>query len=189
MAAALRPAPPLAACAWINSPPLALEVLRGKVVMLHAFQLHCPGCVELATPQAQRVHEVFAPEDVAVIGLHTVFERHEEAGPAALERYVREQGLTFPIAIDTPDGRGGTPLTMAAYRLDGTPSVVLIDRAGRLRMKRLGHVPDLALGALIGSLIQEPQPARAASGTPEADASNKAPVAGANGEDLAGRGR
>jgi thiol-disulfide isomerase/thioredoxin len=156
MPAALHPAPPLQISAWLNSPPLTLSALRGKVVMLHVFQLHCPACVALATPQAQRVHERFASSGVIVLGLHSVFERHDEAGPAELDRYVGNERLTFPIAIDTPDGNGGIPLTMKAYQLDGTPSVVLIDRAGRLRMKRLGHLPDLELGAALGRLLQEP---------------------------------
>jgi hypothetical protein len=156
MPAALHRAPPLEVCAWTNTLPLTLEALRGKVVMLHVFQLHCRACVELATPQAQRVHERFASSGVIVLGLHSVFERHDEAGPAELDRYVGNERLTFPIAIDTPDGNGGIPLTMKAYQLDGTPSVVLIDRAGRLRMKRLGHLPDLELGAALGRLLQEP---------------------------------
>ena len=164
MAAAPHPAPPLQASAWLNAAPLALNALRGKVVVLHAFQMHCPGCVELATPQAQRIHEIFRAEDVAVVGLHCVFERHEEATPAQLERYVRERRYTFPVAIDAPAGDGGLPLTMRAYRLDGTPSTVLIDRGGRLRLKRLGHIPDLALGALIGSLVDEHVPADAEPG-------------------------
>lgn len=155
MPAALQPAPPLAVCAWLNTPGLTLESLRGRIVLVHAFQMHCPGCVELATPQAQRVHDTFAREDVAVVGLHSVFERHEAATPEALERHVREHRYTFPIGIDAPHPGGGLPLTMQAYRLDGTPSCVLIDYAGRLRMKRLGHVTDLALGALLGSLIDE----------------------------------
>lgn len=162
MAAASRLAPPLKACAWLNTPPLTLEALRGRVVVLHAFQLHCTACVELATPQAQRVHEAFVSEDVAVVGLHAVFERHDEAGPEALARYVRDRRYTFPIAIDAPDDDAGIPHTFRSYRLDGTPSVVLIDHAGCLRLKRLGHVPDLALGALIGSLLHEARAARRA---------------------------
>jgi thiol-disulfide isomerase/thioredoxin len=155
--AALHRAPPLEVCAWTNTPPLTLEALHGKVVMLHVFQLHCPACVGLATPQAQRVHERFSSSGVIVLGLHSVFERHEEADAAALGRYVRQQRLTFPIGIDEPDGHGGIPLTMRAYQLDGTPSTVLVDAAGRLRMKRLGHLTDLELGAALGRLLHEAQ--------------------------------
>ena len=158
MAPPLRLAPPLQVGTWLNAAePLTLEALRGRVVVLHAFQMRCPGCVQFATPQAQRIHDFFARSDVAVLGLHAVFENHAEQGREALEQYVREQRLTFPIGVDTPGGENGIPLTMKAYALDGTPTLVLLDRAGRLRMKRLGHVPDLECGASIATLVSERQ--------------------------------
>lgn len=156
MAAVSRPAPPPQACAWINtSLPVTLEALRGRIFTRHAFQMHSPACVELAMPQARRVHGIFTRDDVVVLGLHTVFERHDAATPKALEHYVQERRLTFAIGVDTPGGDNGIPITMKSCHLDGTLSVVLVDRAGRMRMKRLRHVPDLALGAAIGSLMHE----------------------------------
>jgi hypothetical protein len=125
------------------------------VVVLHAFQIRCPGCIQLATPQAQRIHDIFAAADVTVIGLHTVFENHDAMTSDALAQFIAERGLTFPIAMDAPDGHNGIPLTMRELALDGTPSLILLDRAGRIRMKRLGHVPDLELGAAIATLAAE----------------------------------
>lgn len=152
----LRLAPPLQVTAWFNvvEPP-TLAALRGKVVVLHAFQMRCRGCVQVATPQAQRIHDFFAPADVVVIGLHTVFENHAAMTADALEKFIAERGLTFPIAVDAPDGHEGIPLTMRALALDGTPSLVLLDRAGHIRMKRFGHVSDLELGAAIATLVAE----------------------------------
>lgn len=151
-----RAAPRLEVSRWFNAPePLTLEALRGRVVVLHAFQMRCPGCVEHATPQAQRVHEFFPTSDVAVIGLHTVFENHDAMGDDALAAYVAAKRLTFPIGVDTPDGSGGVPLTMRAYALDGTPCLVLVDRSGAIRMKRFGHVTDLELGASVATLLGE----------------------------------
>src|SRR5687768_5480400 len=141
-----RQAPPLHADTWLNTAePITLESLRGRIVLLHAFQMRCPACHELATPQAQRVHEIFSRDSVAVLGLHCVFENHETQSPELLARYVREQRLTFPIAIDAGASGGGIPLSMKALNLDGTPTLVLLDRHGRIRMKRLGHVRDLEL--------------------------------------------
>lgn len=149
-------APPLAITQWLNTDtPLALDALRGRVVMLHAFQMLCPGCVAHGLPQAAKAHEMFARGDLVVIGLHTVFEHHAVTGPEALKAFVHEYRLRFPIGIDTPAPTGAIPLTMQAYELGGTPSVVLIDRAGRIRLNQLGRVDDLALGALIGQLIGE----------------------------------
>lgn len=56
-------------------------------MLLHTFQMLCPGCVAYGIPQAGRVHE--ALPDVAVVGLHTVFEHHEAMHPPALAIAVR----------------------------------------------------------------------------------------------------
>lgn len=153
-------APEIDATAWLNTPqPLTLAGLRGRVVLLHAFQMLCPGCVIHGTPQAERVHRALAGDGVQVIGLHSVFEHHSVMTPEALAVFVHEFRLTFPIAIDRPSERGPIPRTMHALRLEGTPSAVLIDRAGNLRWQHMGQMDDLLLGARLGELIAEPRPA------------------------------
>jgi hypothetical protein len=155
----LRTAPSLQVDHWFNTPkPIALEDLRGRVVALHAFQMLCPGCVAHGLPQATRMHELFPPEQLAVIGLHSVFEHHEVMQPkAALQAFIHEYRLAFPIGIDRPDPQGGeVPMTMRALRLRGTPSLLLLDKRGRIRLHQFGRADDLQVGALIGQLIAEP---------------------------------
>lgn len=148
-------APPLNVSEWINAPSgLSLDALRGRVVMLHAFQMLCPGCVLHGLPQASKVRAMFPEDELAVIGLHTVFEHHDVMGAKALKTFVHEYRLTFPIGIDKP-GSADLPLTMQAYALQGTPSLVLIDRRGRVRLNHFGRIEDMALGALIGQLTAE----------------------------------
>ncbi len=54
------PAPPLAIAHWLNTPaPITLDGLRGRVVLIEAFQMLCPGCVSHGLPQARRVQETF----------------------------------------------------------------------------------------------------------------------------------
>lgn len=159
MTAPLKPteAPEIDAEGWLNSQPLTLAGLRGQVVLLHAFQMLCPGCVLHGTPQAQNVHRGFADRGVRVIGLHSVFEHHAVMHRAALEVFVHEFRLTFPIAIDRSNVAGHPiPRTMQAYGLRGTPSVVVIDRAGRVRLNHFGQIDDLELGAQLGALLAEP---------------------------------
>lgn len=50
---------------------------------------------------------------------------------------------------------GPLPRIMAAYRVRGTPTLLLIDREGRLRHRHLGQVDDIALGAQIAMLAAE----------------------------------
>ncbi len=146
--------PPLAVSRWFNTPsPLALDELRGRVVVLHAFQMLCPGCVAHGTPQAERLHRMFGGADVAVIGLHTVFEHHAAMTPVALEAFIHEYRLTFPIGVDEAGSDGPIPVTMARYGMRGTPTTIVIDRAGTLRKHHFGQVDDLSLGITIGSLL------------------------------------
>lgn len=147
-------APELSVTTWLNAgAPLSLATLRGKIVVLHAFQVLCPGCVSHGIPQAQRIFDSFDASQVAVLGLHTVFEHHDVMGEPALKAFVHEYRLQFPIAIDQPDGRGGIPLTMAAYDMHGTPTLIIIDQSGHLRFHRFGQVSDLEVGAVIGALL------------------------------------
>ncbi len=75
-------APELAVSQWFNTAePLTLAALRGRPVLLHAFQMLCPGCVAHGTPQTQRAYELFKATDLQVIGLHTVFEHHAAMTP------------------------------------------------------------------------------------------------------------
>ncbi len=150
-------APTLDVIRWFNTPrPLALADLRGRVVVLHAFQMLCPGCVQGGLPQAQRISRLFPAEEVAVIGLHTVFEHHAAMTPVSLEAFIQEYRLTFPIGIDRPAEDGPIPRTMAAYGMCGTPSLILIDRAGRIRKHGFGAEDDMSVGAEIATLLAEP---------------------------------
>jgi hypothetical protein len=136
-------APPLQVTGWLNTPaPLTLAALRGRVVVLHAFQMLCPGCVTHGLPQAQRLRAAFAEHELAVIALHTVFEHHAAMTETALRAFLHEYHVTLPVATDAPVAGARVPATMQAYGLRGTPSLVVIDAEGRV------------LGALIGRLTR-----------------------------------
>jgi len=156
MTGVLAQAPELTAQQWFNTDrPLCLAALRGRVVVLVAFQVLCPNSVAGAIPQARRVHETFEPKDVAVIGLHATFEHHDAHSPAVIKAFIHEYRLEFPIALDSPNAHGPIPHTMDRYGMRGTPSVVLIDRSGLVRKHAFGVADDLALGAQIGALAHE----------------------------------
>ena len=165
--ATIEVAPEWRTTEWFNAPdPLSLAALRGRIVMLTAFQMLCPGCVANSLPQAQRVAATFKSSDVAVIGLHSVFEHHDAMGPNALRVFLHEYKIGFPVGVDEPDGTN-FPLTMRTYGFQGTPTTILFDRDGQLRRHVFGHIPDLQLGAELMALICEglPQDGTITSGT------------------------
>jgi peroxiredoxin len=153
-------APELAVSQWLNTEKsmISLAQLRGSVVVIEAFQMLCPGCVSHGLPQASAVHEHFSQDQVAVIGLHSVFEHHDAMTPISLQAFLFEYRIPFPVGVDKP-GTGAMPMTMAAYGMRGTPTLILIDRQGRQRAQYFGHVPDMRVGADIATLLAEPQDA------------------------------
>lgn len=158
-------APPLLTSGWLNTTrPLDVPDFRGRVLVIEAFQMLCPGCVSHGIPQAQRIARLLPGDQVAVIGLHAVFEHHAVQGTRdALAAFAHEYRLHFPIGMDRQDGR--LPATMTAYDMQGTPTLVVIDRNGRRRFQHFGSVDDLIVGSVIGTLMAEPP---AASGCSEA---------------------
>lgn len=147
-------APEIAALRWFNTPePLTLATLRGHVVLLHAFQMLCPGCTAHGTPQAEKAHRLFKNSDLRVIGLHTVFEHHAAMTPVSLEAYIHEYDLTMPIAVDQPGDGSPMPVTMERYQMRGTPTHILIGRDGKILHHGFGAGEDMALGARIASAL------------------------------------
>src|SRR5271154_5275350 len=140
-------APELLVEKWFNTDhPLTLSGLRGRVVVLAAFQVLCPNSIASGVPQARRIYETFAPSDVTVIGIHATFEHLDAFNTAVLKAFIQEYRLKFPIALDQP-------------KMRGTPSLVLIDRHGMIRKHAFGPVDDLRIGAEIGALTQESESA------------------------------
>lgn len=155
-------APPAAApdwdiAQWLNAPPgFGLASLRGRVVVAAGFQMLCPGCVSGTIPQLREARALFPEREVAVAAIHSVFEHHGANSPATLKAFLHENRIDFPVGIDRADPDGGAvPMTMRVYGFRGTPTLLLIDRAGRLRRQTFGHVSGMQLGAEVAALLGE----------------------------------
>jgi thiol-disulfide isomerase/thioredoxin len=115
---------------WINSQPLQLNSLRGKVVLLDFWAIWCGPCVG-EMPQVQRVHELYAGKGLVVIGVH-----HNSVPGDRVREFVHKKGLTFPVALD--DALGGT---CGGYNVSAFPTKMLIGRDGKVL--RTGFHNDL----------------------------------------------
>jgi thiol-disulfide isomerase/thioredoxin len=116
---------------WINSPPLRLADLRGKVVLVRWWTApDCPFCAASA-PTLDDLDRRYRGQGLAVVG----FYHHKEESAldtAEVERYARNFGFRFPLAIDA-DWK-----TLRRWWLDGgdrawTSVSFLIDARGVVR--------------------------------------------------------
>ncbi len=138
---------------WLNSPPLTLASLRGKVVLLDIWTTDCWNCYH-SFPWLRRVTDRFANHGLVVIGVHSP-EFESEKNRAGIAARLAQYQLTNPQMLDDD----------FAYwrRLENQywPAFYLIDKQGRIRQLLVGeqHVGDRAarnFEAGIQALLDEP---------------------------------
>ena len=95
-----RAAPEIHAEHWINSEPLALEDLRGRVVLVRFWTAPgCPFCSATA-PSLNTLHDRYGDDGLVVVGLYHHKSR-SPLDPADVARYAEGFGFEFPVAVDT----------------------------------------------------------------------------------------
>ncbi len=111
--------------AWINSEPITLRQLRGKVVVVHFWAFGCINCIR-NLPHYQSWYEQFRDKGVMVVGIHTP-ETDSEKQIANLRRNVIERKIEYPVVFDAASEN------WKAWGNNMWPSVYLIDKQGRVR--------------------------------------------------------
>lgn len=125
-------APELVGEVWLNAAaPLRLADLRGKVVLLEMWTFGCINCRN-TLPAVIAWHERFASAGLVVIGNHYPEFAYEE-DLENLRRAVGDLGITYPVVQDN----AGT--NFLAYESRYWPTLVLIDKAGRVRYRHIGE--------------------------------------------------
>lgn len=117
--------------AWINSEPLTLAGLRGKVVLVDFWTYSCINCIR-TLPYLKQWHEKYSDKGFVLIGLHSPefdFEKKLEN----VQMAVNEFALTYPVALDSD------MQTWKNYKNRFWPAKYLIDSDGRIRYTHFGE--------------------------------------------------
>ncbi|RYF58548.1 MAG: thioredoxin family protein [Comamonadaceae bacterium] len=116
---------------WLNSEPLALSQLRGRVVLVDFWTYACINCIR-TLPHVNRWAELYTPQGLTVVGVHTP-EFPFERTTSNVEVAMRRHGVKHPVAQDNRYG------TWKAYSNQYWPALYLIDAQGRIRYKHFGE--------------------------------------------------
>jgi thiol-disulfide isomerase/thioredoxin len=146
-----RPAPEFSEIsAWLNSPPLTMESLHGKVVLVQFWTYSCINCLR-TLPYVTRWHEQYKDKGLVVVGVHTpefAFEKERTNVETAIKRL----GIHYPVAQDNQYR------TWRAFGNQYWPAAYLIDRSGTVVATQFGEGGYQQMENTIARLVGEPVP-------------------------------
>jgi cytochrome c biogenesis protein CcdA/thiol-disulfide isomerase/thioredoxin len=144
-------APPLHADgAWINSPPLTLAQLRGKVVLVDFWTYSCINCLR-TLPHLKSWYAAYHKDGFEIIGVHTpefAFEHVTSNVQAAVKRL----GITYPVMQDNDYN------TWDNYANEYWPAEYLIDKQGKIVDENFGEGKYTQTQDLIRRLVHAKGP-------------------------------
>lgn len=116
---------------WLNSPPLSMEALRGKVVLVDFWTYSCINCIR-ALPYVRAWADKYKDQGLVVIGVHApefAFEKNINN----VKKAVADLKITYPVAIDN-DYK-----IWRAFENEYWPAHYFIDAQGRVRHHHFGE--------------------------------------------------
>ena len=142
------PAPELTGITdWINSNPLTLESLKGKVVLIDFWTYSCINCIR-TLPYITQWDQTYREDGLVIIGVHApefAFEHKIENVQEAVEKY----DIQYPVALDNDFS------TWRAYNNRYWPAKYFIDATGKLRHTHFGEGDYSESEAVIRQLLEE----------------------------------
>lgn len=133
--------------AWINSQPLALGNLRGKVVLVDFWTYTCVNCLR-TLPYIKQWQESYSDRGLVIVGVHSPeFQFEHDLGN--VQRAVKDLGLKYAVALDN-DFK-----TWDNFRNRYWPAKYLIDKDGYIRYRHFGEGSYAETEERIQQLLQE----------------------------------
>ena len=116
---------------WINSEPLTLKSLHGRVVLIEFWTFACYNCRN-TLPWLKKWDAQYRDKGLTIIGVHTPeldFERDIDQ----LRREVGALGINYPVVTDQDYS------TWKAYGVEAWPTFFVVDKQGRVRWTHVGE--------------------------------------------------
>ena len=133
---------------WVNTKPLTLAGLRGKVLLIDFWTYSCINCLR-TLPHVEAWAARYEQAGLVVVGVHTPEFAFEHV-PSNVKANARRLGVRYPIAIDNGYG------TWNAWGNQYWPAEYLVDRSGRVREAHFGEGDYDKTEAAIRELLGAP---------------------------------
>lgn len=124
-------APEFATGEWINSEPLTVKGLRGRVVLVDFWTFGCYNCRN-TLPAIKSWDARYRKQGLTIVGVHSP-EFEEERKPENLRREVAELEIRYPVVTDNDYA------TWRAYDVAAWPTIFVLDKSGRVRWTHVGE--------------------------------------------------
>lgn len=132
--------------AWINSPPLNISQLRGKVVIVDFWTYSCINCIR-SIPHLNAWESAYGNNGLVIIGIHTP-EFQFEHNYTNVYDAVQKFGIKYAVALDNNYS------TWDAYNNEYWPADYVIDANGNIRYEAFGEGDYNQTEAVIRALLQ-----------------------------------
>ncbi|MGH8552925.1 MAG: redoxin domain-containing protein [Methylococcales bacterium] len=140
-------APDITNQTWLNSPPLHLADLKGKVVMVEFWTFGCYNCRNVE-PYVKEWHRTYADRGLVIIGVHSPEFKYEH-DVEGVKRYLTEHDIRYAVPIDNDFS------TWNRYGNRYWPAMYLIDKQGVIRSVRIGEGGYQETERVIQNLLAE----------------------------------
>ena len=130
-AAKATAAPAFAKGSWINSDPLTLSKLRGRVVLVEFWTFGCYNCRN-TLPAVKEWDARYRDRGLTIVGVHTP-ETDSEYNLDDVRREVPALEIKYPVVTDN-DYK-----TWKAYGVEAWPTIFVVDKQGRIRWLHVGE--------------------------------------------------
>jgi thiol-disulfide isomerase/thioredoxin len=124
-------APEFAKGDWINSDPLTLDKLRGRVVVVEFWTFGCYNCRN-TLPAVKDSDARYRDRGLTIVGVHTP-EIDNEYKIENVRKEVPALGIKYPVVTDNDYA------TWKAYGVEAWPTIAVLDKQGRVRWMHVGE--------------------------------------------------
>ena len=129
---------------WVNTPaPVALEKLRGNVVLVEVFRTECGHCQD-AAPILVAMNQRYGPRGLKMVSIQSPGDFKDPQNPESnwksVQKWMKERRFSWPAGFD-----GKSDWFQGTVKGTNYPTMFVLDKNGKVVFYQTGHTPEKAI--------------------------------------------